>query len=107
MSYLREWSKTAQAIKSCDGNGHLWLVVIIGVVLAISLVQFLGELLVWMSLDAERFAYREDFEEKRQFLTKSFSHILGEECLVVLDEVQKGSLSDEISRGIRGMGAHP
>jgi len=70
--------------------------VVIWVVLAVLLVQLLCQLLIRMRLNTESFTYREDFEEKWKFVTKSRGDVLGKEGLVVLYEVEEGAFREEV-----------
>ena len=66
MGNLAQWPEPAQTLKVRDGNGHLRLVVVVGIILGVPGVQLLGELLVGVGLDGEGLVDGEHLEEKGQ-----------------------------------------
>lgn len=100
-------SEATQALEVGEGNGHLGLVVVIGVVGGVAFVELLGQLLVGVGLDGQGFGDGEDLEEEGQTLPVAGNGGLGEESFVVVDEVEKGPACADVSGRIGGVGAHP
>ena len=62
---LAEGAEAAQALEVGDGQGHLGLVVVVGVVLGVAGVQLGGPALVGVRLDGQRLVDGQHLEEKR------------------------------------------
>ena len=78
-----------------------------GVVLGISGMKPLGEFLVRVRLNAQRFPDRQDLEQERKLIVVSLAHFRRHESLVVLDHVEEDALGLVVFGREGGMRTHP
>lgn len=70
-------------------------------------MKLLCKLLVGVGLDAERFPNGKHLEQKWEFASKPLADFCRQQGLVVLNQVEEGTLRLNILRGKRRMRAHP
>lgn len=70
-------------------------------------MELLSKLLVGMGLDAQGLADGENLEEEGKSAAIALTDFGRQKSLVILDEIEEGTLGLNILRGQRGVSTHP